>query len=41
MIAAASFGAIAYLAGNAVFANYLQIHFVSRHRRACRHPAAR
>ncbi|MCC0037271.1 MAG: phospho-N-acetylmuramoyl-pentapeptide-transferase [Hoeflea sp.] len=28
MIAAASFGAIAYLAGNAVFANYLQIHFV-------------
>ncbi|WP_412049660.1 MULTISPECIES: phospho-N-acetylmuramoyl-pentapeptide-transferase [unclassified Hoeflea] len=28
MIAAASFGAIAYLAGNAVFANYLQINFV-------------
>ncbi|MDF1609572.1 phospho-N-acetylmuramoyl-pentapeptide-transferase [Hoeflea sp. YIM 152468] len=28
MIAAASFAAIAYLAGNAVFANYLQIHFV-------------
>jgi phospho-N-acetylmuramoyl-pentapeptide-transferase len=28
MIAAASFGAIAYLSGNAVFANYLQIHFV-------------
>jgi len=28
MIAAASFGAIASLAGNAVFANYLQIHFV-------------
>jgi phospho-N-acetylmuramoyl-pentapeptide-transferase len=28
MIAAASFGAIAYLAGNALFANYLQIHFV-------------
>lgn len=28
MIAAASFGVIAYLAGNAVFANYLQIHFV-------------
>ena len=28
MIAAASFGAIAYLAGNAVFADYLQIHFV-------------
>ncbi|MCB1508415.1 MAG: phospho-N-acetylmuramoyl-pentapeptide-transferase [Hyphomicrobiaceae bacterium] len=26
MIAAATFGAIAYLAGNAVFANYLQIH---------------
>jgi phospho-N-acetylmuramoyl-pentapeptide-transferase len=28
MIAAATFGFIAYLAGNAVFANYLQIHFV-------------
>jgi phospho-N-acetylmuramoyl-pentapeptide-transferase len=28
MIAAASFGVIAYLAGNAVFADYLQIHFV-------------
>lgn len=28
MIAAASFGAIAYLSGNAVFANYLQIHLV-------------
>jgi phospho-N-acetylmuramoyl-pentapeptide-transferase len=28
MIAAASFGAIAYLAGNAVFAEYLQIHFI-------------
>lgn len=28
MIAAASFGAISYLAGNALFANYLQIHFV-------------
>ena len=27
MVAAASFGAIAYLAGNAVFADYLQIHF--------------
>ncbi|MDP3899018.1 MAG: phospho-N-acetylmuramoyl-pentapeptide-transferase [Mesorhizobium sp.] len=27
MIAAASFGVIAYLSGNAVFANYLQIHF--------------
>jgi phospho-N-acetylmuramoyl-pentapeptide-transferase len=27
MIAAASFGIIAYLAGNAVFADYLQIHF--------------
>ncbi len=34
MIAAASFGVIAYLAGNAVFANYLQIHHVPRHRRA-------
>jgi phospho-N-acetylmuramoyl-pentapeptide-transferase len=29
MIAAASFGLISYLAGNAVFADYLQIHFVS------------
>jgi phospho-N-acetylmuramoyl-pentapeptide-transferase len=29
MIAAASFGGIAYLAGNAVFANYLQIHFIA------------
>ena len=28
MIAAASFGVIAYLAGNKVFADYLQIHFV-------------
>ncbi len=28
MIAAASFGIIAYLAGHAVFADYLQIHFV-------------
>ena len=28
MIAAASFGVIAYLAGNAVFADYLQIHYV-------------
>ncbi|WP_315923874.1 phospho-N-acetylmuramoyl-pentapeptide-transferase [Mesorhizobium sp. SP-1A] len=28
MIAAASFGGIAYLSGNAVFAEYLQIHFV-------------
>ena len=28
MIAAACFGFIAYLVGNAVFANYLQIHFV-------------
>lgn len=28
MISAASFGVIAYLAGNAVFANYLQIHFI-------------
>ncbi len=28
MIAAASFGVIAYLAGNAVFAGYLQIHFI-------------
>ena len=29
MIAAASFGAIAYLTGNVVFSNYLQIHFVA------------
>ena len=29
MIAAASFGAIAYLSGNAVFADYLQIHYVA------------
>src|SRR6185312_584980 len=29
MIAAASFGLIAYLAGNAVFAEYLQIHYVA------------
>ena len=29
MIAAASFGVIAYLSGNAVFADYLQIHFVT------------
>jgi phospho-N-acetylmuramoyl-pentapeptide-transferase len=28
MVAAASFGVIAYLSGNAVFAEYLQIHFV-------------
>src|SRR5438874_13583874 len=28
MIAAASFGLIAYLVGNAVFADYLQVHFV-------------
>jgi len=28
MIAAASFGVIAYLSGNALFANYLQINFV-------------
>ncbi|WP_371872871.1 phospho-N-acetylmuramoyl-pentapeptide-transferase [Notoacmeibacter sp. MSK16QG-6] len=28
MIAAASFALIAYLSGNAIFANYLQIHFV-------------
>lgn len=28
MIAAASFGVIAYLCGNAIFADYLQIHFV-------------
>lgn len=28
MIAAASFGVIAYLSGNSVFAEYLQIHFV-------------
>ncbi|HTK14605.1 MAG TPA: phospho-N-acetylmuramoyl-pentapeptide-transferase [Xanthobacteraceae bacterium] len=29
MIAAASFGLIAYLAGNSVFADYLQIHYVA------------
>ena len=29
MIAAASFGMIAYLTGNAVFADYLQIHYVA------------
>ena len=29
MIAAASFGMIAYLVGNAVFADYLQIHYVA------------
>jgi len=29
MIAAASFGLIAYLCGNAVFADYLQIHYVT------------
>ena len=29
MIAAGSFGAIAYLTGNAIFADYLQIHFVN------------
>src|ERR1700752_2389732 len=29
MIAAASFGMIAYLAGNAVFSDYLQIHYVA------------
>jgi len=29
MIAAASFGLISYLVGNAVFAEYLQVHFVS------------
>jgi phospho-N-acetylmuramoyl-pentapeptide-transferase len=29
MIAAASFGMIAYLAGNTVFADYLQIHYVA------------
>jgi len=28
MIAAASFGIIAYLSGNAIFADYLQIHFI-------------
>jgi len=28
MVAAAAFGTIAYLSGNAVFADYLQIHFV-------------
>ncbi len=29
MIAAASFGLVAYLAGNAVFSDYLQIHYVA------------
>jgi len=29
MIASASFGLVAYLAGNAVFADYLQIHYVA------------
>jgi phospho-N-acetylmuramoyl-pentapeptide-transferase len=29
MIAASSFGMIAYLSGNAVFADYLQIHYVA------------
>ena len=29
MIAAASFGLIAYLVGNTVFSNYLQIHFIA------------
>jgi len=29
MIAAGSFGTIAYLSGNAIFADYLQIHFVA------------
>lgn len=28
MVAAASFGVVAYLSGNAIFADYLQIHFV-------------
>ena len=28
MIASASFGLIAYLVGHAIFANYLQVHFV-------------
>ncbi len=28
MIAAATFGFISYLTGNAIFANYLQIHHV-------------
>lgn len=30
MIAAGTFGFIAYLAGNAIFSNYLQIHFIPR-----------
>ena len=30
MIAAGTFGFIAYLTGNAVFSNYLQIHFIPR-----------
>ncbi len=34
MIAAGCFGLIAYLVGNAVFANYLQIHSRAGHRRA-------
>ncbi|MGE0846757.1 MAG: phospho-N-acetylmuramoyl-pentapeptide-transferase [Flavobacteriaceae bacterium] len=29
MIAAATFGTISYLAGNAIFADYLQIHFIN------------
>ena len=33
MIAAASFGMISYLTGNAVFSDYLQINYVARHRR--------
>ena len=41
MIAAASFGVIAYLSGNAVFADYLQIHFVPGHRRTRGRSAAR
>ena len=35
MIAAATFGFIAYLVGNACFAEYLQIHYVQGDRRAC------
>ena len=34
MIAAAAFVGISYLVGNAVFADYLQIHYRARHRRA-------
>jgi phospho-N-acetylmuramoyl-pentapeptide-transferase len=45
MIAAASFGLIVYLVGNAVFADYLQIHFVRGTRRTGhplrRHPRGR